>query len=269
MPDIVVTYCRDEVDVIETFIDFYLEIGFDHIYIVDNGSTDGTLDVIQHLIACAKPVTLRVDKRRGYEKYLTEHYHNAGRNLNARWLFFLDCDEFILFDRGVKSYLNSLDEGVSRLRIKQREMYPEVNRVAWKGSFLLSTKTELRMDDTTKDVTRYHPLAKVFAGKHLIDFPTAITFEPDNVFIRHYKYRTIQQASTKEMNRRWAHSSYSDEELESISAFGVARSREWIEACRRANIGREWMNRFDNSLAHANDHELADWAREHLLGTVG
>ena len=40
MQDIIMTCCRDEVDVIETFVNFYLKMGFDHIYISDNGSTD-------------------------------------------------------------------------------------------------------------------------------------------------------------------------------------------------------------------------------------
>ena len=263
MQDIIVTCCRDEVDVIETFVNFYLKMGFDHIYIVDNGSTDGTLDVIKSLIARGKPVTLKEDGRRGYEKYLTEHYHDAARDRDARWVFFIDSDEFILFEQGVKKYLDSLDERISRLRIRQREMYPAPRAGARKEDFLLSEKTEPEMDDTTKDVTRYHPQAKVFGGKHLIDFPGAITLEVNDIFIRHYKYRSIEQALKKEMNRRWAHSIYTDDDLESISAFGTVKARDWIDTCRRAHQSHEWMNRFDNSLDSSDDHELADWVRRH------
>lgn len=265
MQDIIVTCCRDEADVIETFINFYLKMGFDHIYVADNGSSDGTLGLIQNMIARGDPITINEDSRRGYEKYLTEHYHNAGGTFNVRWLFFLDCDEFILFPEGVKKYLDSLDKSISRLRIRQREMYPDIAVGVDKKSFLLTTKTELQMDDTTKDVTRYHPKAKVFGGKHLIDFPEPITFEPSNIFIRHYKYRSINQAATKEMNRRWSHSSYSDDDLENISAFGVAKARDWIETCRRTHQSREWMSRFDDSLIYANDNVLAEWARRNLI----
>ena len=264
MQDIVLTCCRDEVDVIETFICFYLKMGFDRVYVIDNGSSDGTREAVQQLIARNTPLTLMEDSRRGYEKHLTENYHNVARDHLIRWLFYLDCDEFIFFENGFKQYLDSLDYGISRLRIRQREMYPDIAAVNSKGNFLLSVRAAAQMEDTTKDITCYHPQARVFGGKHLIDFPGAVTYQPENIFIRHYKYRSIAQALKKEKNRIWAHASYSDKDLEMISAFGVTKSRKWIKYCMRAHRNRTWMNRFDGNVDYVVDDVLASWARPFL-----
>ena len=72
------------------------------------------------------PFSLTIDPRPGYEKYLTEHYRAIGRKSDARWIFFLDCDEFLLFPRGRKTLSCSLDPEINSVVFRVRDMYPRV-----------------------------------------------------------------------------------------------------------------------------------------------
>ena len=265
-PNVVMTMCRDEVDVIGTFVHFYLAQGFDIVTVIDNGSIDGTPEVVAGLIATGLPVRLVLDSRIGYERHLTEHFHAVGQATSADWLFFLDADEFILFPDPVRDYLAKLPRQVDCLRIGQKEMYPALSRHSDPAGFLLTVKAEPQLNDTTKDVARYRHGARVFAGKHRIDCENIQHYEPEDVVIRHYKYRSLSQARRKESNRVQAHASYSDSDLAKISAFGVAHSRAWIDFCRQQCQEEAWRDRFTGGVRWVNDPVLSQWAQSHLLG---
>lgn len=268
-PHVVLTVCRDEEDVIATFVRFYLKAGFDLVHVVDNASADRTAERVEALIAEGLPVRLTRDPRLGYERYLSEHFHAVGRVTGADWLFFLDADEFILFPSPVRDYLAVLPTEVDCLRLRQKEMYPQPGTAGEHPSgFLLTPRSEPRYNDTTKDVTRYRPDARVQAGKHRIDFRGRQAIQPDDLVIRHYKYRSPQQAQRKEANRVRAQTSYTDAELADISAFGVARSRAWFEECARRAERQAWRRSFDPDLPAVEDRALARWVERHLIGGV-
>jgi len=260
LTDIVLACCRDEADIIETFVLYYLEMGFDEVYIFDNGSVDGTGKILEELATSGLPVFAERDPRLGYERFLTDYYLSAGRRAGARWVFFVDCDEFILFPGPAKNYLDALPSWVNCLRLRQKEMYPRLNEPSGQGEFLLSTRSQVGFNDTTKDVSRFDPKAKVHAGKHLISFSDRRAMCPDDIFIRHYKYRTLDQARRKELNRVQSHSSYSDEEIMRLSAFGLDRTRRWFETCRDELATEAWRSRFSLEMPATEDLELAAWA---------
>jgi glycosyltransferase involved in cell wall biosynthesis len=263
--DAVLTCCRDEADVIGAFVLFYLDLGFDTVHVVDNGSVDRTADIVRELIAAGLPVTLQRDGRLGYERHLTEWFHATGRRLKPRWLFFLDCDEFILLPRPARVWLDALPPDVNRLRLRQREIYPARDG-SGSAHFLLSRRSEPHFNDTTKDVVRYHPDVRVYGGKHLVDTPDARTVHLPDVFIRHYKYRSVAQARRKEGNRTAAKRVYTDADLARISATGIGPAREWIEHCERAAAEERWRESFDPP-EWVEDGELADWAAGFLERT--
>lgn len=257
--DAVLTCCRDEEDIIATFVLFYLDLGFDAVYVIDNGSVDETVDIVKSLIDAGLPVSLHRDDRLGYERHLTEWFCNAGQQLDVRWLFFLDCDEFILLPQPAREWLDTLPPNINLLTFRQREMYP----VPDASHFLLSRWCESHFNDTTKDVVRYHPDARVYGGKHLIEIPAAQMLCPTDAFIRHYKYRSIDQARHKEQNRLAAKQVYSDADLARISVNGVGPAREWIEYCQRAADEERWRDSF-NPIEFIEDHRMAEWAKSFL-----
>jgi len=266
MKDVVLTCCKDEADIIETFVRFYLHAGFDEVYVVDNASEDATPAILVSLMKEGLPVRLMRDQRLGYERYLTEYYHWAGKAAMPRWVFFLDCDEFILFSRGAKDFFAQLDRDVTCLRLRQREMFPRLEQPP--DMFLLSRRTEPGFNDTVKYVTRYNPGARVYGGKHLIEAPGQRIVDVAMPFIRHYKYRSIAQAERKERNRIAADGAYSDGDLVRLSAFGVGASRDWIAHCQEAAVLRAWLSVFSPGCPAVVDSDLADWVigeGSHLL----
>lgn len=267
--DIVMTCCRDECDIVETFVRFYLEVGFDGVHVIDNGSLDRTPGILEELIAERLPVTTEHDGHLGYERRLTDWFVRTGKRFSPRWLFFLDCDEFILFPSPVKDYLNGLPPDVNRLRLKQKEVYPGTSLSGGPLHFLLSRRIERQFNDTTKDVTRFYPDARVYGGKHRIDVPQASTLCPDDLFIRHYKYRTEAQAARKESNRCAAELTYSDTDLQAISAFELERTRDWIRYCRQAALEGRWRESFAPETDAIDDHAMADWAEAFFSRPTG
>jgi hypothetical protein len=258
MKDIILTVVRDEEDVIATFIRFYLAQGFDEVHIVDNGSIDGTRDQIHQLQQAGWPVALQEDARSGYERFLTDHFHRVGQLVRPRWLFFLDCDEFVLFPGGAKEYLNWLPAEVNCLRLRQREMFPLPEEASgsppW--AFLQADRTEPQFNDTTKDVTRYTADARVFAGKHRIEQQGQQVYAPDDLYIRHYKYRSMSQARRKERNRLADQEGYQRADLEKMSCFGAEKTLAWFALCRE-NAGREaWRESFSTSTPSIEDRGL-------------
>ena len=268
-PDIVMTCSRDEHDIIEAFARFYLRVGFDRVHIIDNGSVDGTSEIVEELIAEGLPVTLEHDDYLGYERCLTSWFKRVGERFSPRWLFFLDSDEFILFPSSVKEYLRSLPDCVNRLQLKQKEVFPNLDSAGERGHFLLSPRIERFFNDTTKDVVRFHPDAWVYAGKHRIDIPQPFTMHVNDIFIRHYKYRSETQAVRKEHNRCAVHQTYSGEDLASISAFGADRAREWILYCRQAAEEERWRESFARNVDAIQDNAMADWVKSFLPCILG
>lgn len=263
--DIVLACCRDEEDIIATFIEFYLAAGFDAVYLVDNNSRDATPEIAESYAARGLPVVVTKDSRSGYERFLTDHYHWAGADASARWLFFLDCDEMILFPRGdAKAWLNGLHPNVDCLRLRQREMYPLATPPTAKHEFLLTPRAQPSFDDTFKEMSRYHPQAVVYAGKHRIEYPGIRRAKVSDIFIRHYKFRSEAQAARKLSNTNDAHQGVTLEELKRISAFDPKIAVEWYAYLRGAEAQELWRESFQ-SPPSVEDTELARWAAAHLL----
>lgn len=60
---------KNEVDIIESFIRYHLKI-FDEMIILDNGSTDETVNIINKLIYEGLPLILIHDKDDIYNQYI-------------------------------------------------------------------------------------------------------------------------------------------------------------------------------------------------------
>jgi hypothetical protein len=87
--------CRNEADIIASTIDYHLSVGVDHLIVTDNGSVDGTLEILEAY------------QRRGLLTLLQEpsHTHDqaawvtrmaaiAHQHYNADWVIHADADEF-------------------------------------------------------------------------------------------------------------------------------------------------------------------------------
>jgi len=123
LEDIVIACCRDEADIITSFVDFYLDLGFDRVCLVDNGSRDATMELIEQHPRRDRISSIS-DDRPGYDKRLLDYYQRFA-NEDTRWVFFIDVDEFISLPGGIKEYARTLPDDVNVLQLTVYEMFPE------------------------------------------------------------------------------------------------------------------------------------------------
>ncbi len=142
-------------------------------------------------------------------------------------------------------------------------MYPLQQSKKKFGHFLYTDKTREEFDDTFKEVSRFHSHAKIYAGKHKIDLPDKKMMMPDDIFIRHYIYRSTEQARQKVRNQVAVHNCFNNDDLRELSAFPIETFRDW-QRYKRSYLKQEgWKEYFDNSLPYVVEDGLKNWIKDY------
>jgi hypothetical protein len=104
---------KNEAMIIDEWINHYIWQGVDHFYIIDDGSTDNTKDILNPYIDRG---IVSYFYKTGQEEYRqVRNYNEIYQNYingNCDWLIICDVDEYIYY-RGkkvLKDYINSLDQ---------------------------------------------------------------------------------------------------------------------------------------------------------------
>ncbi len=140
----VCTCIKNEKKYIDSFIEHYLQEGVNHIYIINNGSTDN----IEEYIDCHKfsqHITLINDNRdmkvltdnsgpEGHRALLNDNLYDLIRK-ETQWAAIVDADEYIYGKNGhtIRSFLLSLDETIGCIYVLWNIINPlletETNRM--------------------------------------------------------------------------------------------------------------------------------------------
>nr|NLI51666.1 glycosyltransferase family 2 protein [Propionibacterium sp.] len=187
-----VSLVRDEGDVIEATVRHLFGQGVDHLLIADNGSHDGTLELLRRLSAELPRLHVALDREPAYlqsEKmtWLAHHAWRAG----ADWIVPFDADEF-WFARGttVADYLRRQTVGIVHANF--HHMVPTV------ASPEPLVDAEFILDSTPswpgKVAARSHPLLEIIPGNH---GASRVGGETDGLFIAHAQYRSPVQVARK------------------------------------------------------------------------
>lgn len=260
--DIVIACCRDEVDIIVPFIDFYLDQDFDYICLIDNGSSDDTVARIKNHPQASR-ILLHQDPRLGYDMRLLE-YLKLFEHLASRWIFFLDVDEFLPIPGGVKTFASELSAEVTVLEISTAEMIPDL-----RGATLLSTRCEVTTRDEVKVAWKTNVATKIYCGKHAIDGEPIVRRRDERLMIRHFHTRSETQFRRKLQNRLQTEAAIvaADGTAQALSAFSLEERTKWVEESRTSLEAEGWRRECERltHLPWTSDTSISDWYRKRYL----
>jgi glycosyltransferase involved in cell wall biosynthesis len=215
-PIIVMTVMvRDEVDVMAAMIEHHLNQGVDLIIATDNGSVDGTREV---LAAYAETGRVEVHDYLAHDKNQSGVVSNmatrAAKAHKATWVINADADEFFLPKDPaltLRDALRRIPTGIGAFSAPVVNMTGDPAR---DGGFIdrLTLRDERDEASLMSTVALHaHPTADVIhvgragvtvqQGNHGVDIP--MMGEPDDAFaieVLHYPWRTYRQYSTKILN---------------------------------------------------------------------
>lgn len=119
---VMILLVRDEADIVRQNIAFHLACGVDHVIAIDNGSVDGTRDILADLVG-QTPLTIVDEPGRDYAQstWVNQAIFQAKDHLKADWIFSNDADEFWLTqDNDLKAELTRTPAHI--LNVTRRNM---------------------------------------------------------------------------------------------------------------------------------------------------
>lgn len=205
---------RDEADVIDANIAYHLNAGVDLVVVTDNGSRDGTAEILEsyersgclHLIRESA-----TDMRQG--AWVTRMAQLAARELGADWLIHADADEFY-WPRGgnLKDVLAPIPARFGSFRTFVRTFLlglgddgaPFFERMTVRLSALAPIHDPASIfRPGAKLIHRAHPDVVVGDGTHVlhgVSLPLLSGYEP--VELLHFPFRAEEQIAAK-FRRAW------------------------------------------------------------------
>lgn len=192
-----VTMVRDEADILEATLTHLLTQDVDHLLVADNGSVDGTLELVEAMSLRDSRIHVAYDREPAYyqgEKMslLVRAASRAGADLVVPF----DADEFwFAGGESVGSYLRGLsrqDRNAGIVSAAFHHMIPVSDPPHdW-------STTEFIMDSTPavpgKVAVRGHPLAGVHVGNH---FGMRVGSRHSGLYIAHAMFRSPEQVARK------------------------------------------------------------------------
>lgn len=209
---------KDEAPFLKEWIEYHLMLGFEHIYMYNNKSSDRYNDILNPYIVENK-VTL-IDWPYDQSQILAyQNYYEVYRN-EAQWVSFLDIDEFFC-----PKYKNSIGEW-----LKEYERYPvvliywkmfgssgrmkhdyqnlviEQYNVSWDylyhvGKCLINTDYDIVKYDAS---THHAPMVYFFLGKFRLKIPPINVFKKFIMFDIHFTPKRECQKATMQINHYWS-----------------------------------------------------------------
>ena len=195
---------RDEEDIVRENLDYHLDQGVDQVIVTDNGSEDGTVEILREYEArgVAKLIFEPTDDYSQW-RWVTRMARMAATEEGADWVINCDADEFWWPRSGtLKSTLDGLGDGVGTVVAHRTNFVPrpEDGRPFWERMTLRERESlnPLGKRLPPKIAHRAHAEVTVLQGNHKIeDVDLGERLDDDSIEILHFPMRTYAQFENK------------------------------------------------------------------------
>lgn len=248
---------RDEIDMIRTFLDFHFAEGVDFIIVTDNGSKDGTLDVLREYEAAGR-IELINEPPSDYSqhRWVTRMARLASTHYDADWVINADADEFFLSRKGtLRDYFATVPPETRVFGADRHDFVPfdrpglapvpieMTHRVT--GSLNLFNRRPL----IPKAIHRGDPAVVVEIGNHRVHSPRLpIDYEIGGIEVFHYPIRSYPQFESKAVN-----TGSSLENNTELSQRVAQRPRLWYRMWKEGTLKNEYWTRVHFSADRLRD----------------
>ncbi|MEQ9259839.1 MAG: glycosyltransferase family 2 protein [Roseovarius sp.] len=212
---------RDEIDIVESNLSFHLESGVDHIVAIDNGSVDGTRDILadfarQGLVKIIDEPVQNFDQG----AWMTNAAILARDELGADWILNNDADEFWVSRNGhLKDLLRASSADIlSCSRLNMVYPWDDERDESWAAKCIYRVRKPFKiprlanrltddlpcpyfyLDLPNKALVRASRLTQIAQGNHSASFDYDATEAPGEIDIFHFPIRSTSQFRSKVVN---------------------------------------------------------------------
>jgi hypothetical protein len=201
-----VTRCGNENDIIEAFVRHHVAL-FDLILIIDDNSTDGTVQILEALQAEGLPLILFHVAEVDWNPVdlVTELMRRAFNEYDAQWVAPLDVDEFLELpaDTGLGDFLPERSELAAQLRWSNFAWTRGLDETERNPVIRMRTRMPPRTDSFKViipwNIVQGDPTATVLPGNHAVRAHGRIAdlFYRQKMALCHYPIRSVQQFASK------------------------------------------------------------------------
>ncbi len=236
---------RDEIDIIRTCLDFHLAEGIDFIIVTDNGSLDGTVEVLEEYESTGR-IEIIHEPPSDYSQgpWVTRMAQRASVKHGADWVINADADEFFLWKGGtLREALKQKPESIQVFTAGRHDFVP-IERAQ---SAAVPLEMPYRMSDSRnlfnrkplipKAIHRGHPKAVIGMGNHRVHAPGFPgDYEPGEIEVYHYPIRSYAQFQSKAVN-----TGSSLEKNTEIAPNVAQRPRLWYRLWKEGKLKDEYL----------------------------
>src|SRR5688572_7283193 len=177
---VLITMPYDQVDIVEDFLDWHLDLGIDLILALDGGSTDGTREALERYASTGRVVWFPLPERDMTKYSIADELAAMARDrYQADWIIYADVDEFVCtHGKSLRGVLAESDrDGVTLLDVPRRTMTGPLIPPGRRATEILTLRIDRTVVPTAERQISWDfpvPFAFLEVGGHVVVRASAI-----------------------------------------------------------------------------------------------